>query len=417
MREPMLYRETPNVVIPRKFIADDKAYGEALEAFVAVCTDCLFINREKCVVYLAKRKAKPMSCEWWFIGGRVFAGEEEHTAMRRCIKRETGLDVDPNRLTFLTMKRYLFKDRQQEPQEKGCDSLCYIFGLEVTEAEIATIRSNLDGDEYDLEAGLQEFTPAKLTAENVFPSIIDVYGKAFPCIAVERPAREEEIEEWSIISEGGIGALKYDQVQVLGKDLPMVTLGEKIPQNKLEAFRRIAKNQGLEPENIKSWSRAAVLLNKVLHIHRHDGRFFGVFHFYYTVYPDATVSEGGFTQLDNKKVDVCPIKPRRPVHWWKDRYVAPRVSKDQSTSVSVTFKNVPFSSDEFFVLTGKLKKLHKGVRDAFMGEGVYAGGGYVSPYCGFSVPKDSLHKVLDTLGTMRCGSEKKPITHWLEKSR
>jgi 8-oxo-dGTP pyrophosphatase MutT (NUDIX family) len=176
----MLYRETPDVLIQPKFIDDERVYAEALEAFVVVCADCIFINRDKGTVFLAKRIAKPMSRRWWFVGGRVCAGEDERTAMIRCIKRETGLEVCAERLTFVSMKRYFFKDRQQVPQEKGCDSLCYVFGLEVTRAEVEQIRSNLDPKEYDVDAGLQEFNARRLKTENVFPSVVDVYETVFP---------------------------------------------------------------------------------------------------------------------------------------------------------------------------------------------------------------------------------------------
>lgn len=320
MTKPTLYHEQPNVVIPRKFINDNTAYANALEAFVLVCTDCLLINREKGTVYLAKRRAKPMSCEWWFIGGRVFAGEDELSSMLRCIKRETGLAVEKDRLDFLAMKRYFFKNRQQDPQEKGCDSLCYIFSLEVTEAELSIVRSNLDENEYDLVAGLQEFDPAKLVAENVFPSIIDVYERAFPGIVIDRSPRLTEVEEWALISEGGSDPLKYDQVQIVGKDLPMKFLRERIPQNKLEKVKDISDNYGLSPKNISGWSKIARLLNKTIGVFHHDSRFFGVFHYYYTVYPDGTVEEGGYTQIGGKKNDVLPDKPRRPVNSSEDRY-------------------------------------------------------------------------------------------------
>lgn len=435
MRGPMLYREKPNVVIPRKFIADDKAYGEALEAFVAVCTDCLFFNQEKGTVYLAKRKAKPMSCEWWFIGGRVFAGEDEHTAMRRCIKRETGLEIDPERIDFLAMKRYLFKDRQQEPQEKGCDSLCYIFGLEVTEAEIATVRSNLDKNEYDLEAGLLEFDSAKLTAENVFPSIIDVYEKVFPHIAVERPARDE-VEVWDILGldDGGYKMLNYADVSVQGKDLPMRKLREKIPKDKMAEFRKLLDKEGhMGLKDIKPWSKASILLGKVLRIFCGDYLAEPI-RYYYTVYPDGTVTEGGWTQMAYEPEDVYPDKPRRQVHRWKkDHYVDPRIGdkkrearlkaefeeihRARENSVNVSFERLPLSADEFFDLTRQLRKLFKGFRsqDAYMGAGQPVGGPPLPPYCGFYVPKDVYPDVMRFLGEVKCGLKQKCILQWVKK--
>lgn len=176
---PVSYRETPELVIHPTRIDDDEVYGQAVASFVVVCVDCIFINRHRGTVYLVKRKAKPMSSQWWFIGGRVYAGEDEFTAMCRCLKRETSLNIDSSRLKPLLMRRYYFKDRQQEPQDRGCDSLCYVFGLDVTASEIDVVKSNLDCNEYSLEAGVEEFDAVALVSEKVFPSIIDTYNYIF----------------------------------------------------------------------------------------------------------------------------------------------------------------------------------------------------------------------------------------------
>lgn len=133
--------------------------------------------------------------DWWFIGGRSFGGEEELSSMHRCLKRETGLDINPERFQFLTMKRYLFKDRQQAPQDKSCDSLCYIFAIFVTDEEIAIASSNLDPEEYDAEFGLKEFNAEELAKEGVFPSIVDLYEYVFPDAVVRRPAQTYKEEQ------------------------------------------------------------------------------------------------------------------------------------------------------------------------------------------------------------------------------
>jgi ADP-ribose pyrophosphatase YjhB (NUDIX family) len=177
MKKPGFYCEDASVVIPIKFL-EESAYADALEAFVVVCADCLLINRNRGTIYLAKRKSKPMS-DWWFIGGRVFAGEREEVAVHRCLERETGLDIIHDRFRFLDMKRYIFKNRQQEPQEKSCDSLCYIFGLDASEEEVTFANQNLDSNEYDTSVGLQEFDLGRLHREGVFLAIIDLYESIF----------------------------------------------------------------------------------------------------------------------------------------------------------------------------------------------------------------------------------------------
>ena len=180
MLKPVLYKESMAIPLQRKFLGD-KEYADALEVFVNVCADCVLINQKNRTFYLAKRRSKPRS-DWWFIGGRMFAGEEELSSVRRCIKRETGLDINLERFRFLDMKRYFWKDRQQAPQDIGCDSLCYIFGVFVTEEEVAIASANLDKEEYDAELGLKEFGVEELAEleKGIFSPITDLYESVFP---------------------------------------------------------------------------------------------------------------------------------------------------------------------------------------------------------------------------------------------
>ena len=313
MSQPVLYRENPNVVIPHKFIKDDTAYGEALEAFVLVCTDCLFINKKRQTIFLAKRKSKPLS-EWWMIGGRIFAGEEEKTAMCRSLKRETGLEISPERLKFLTMKRYLFKDRQQQPQDKGCDSLCYTFGLEVTDDEIEIVKSNLDVAEYDRTLGLQEFDPDRLTAENVFPPIIDLYEEVFRGRVVERPKQKRDMEEWQVINVScGYKVLENTTVCIAGKKNGPRQFRDRIPKDKLSQIEALMDEDGsIKTSRIYQWSQVSQILGITLHVFVEDNRFPAI-HFLYSVYSDGTVENGGFTQFGGQILDRKTKQPRRSV--------------------------------------------------------------------------------------------------------
>lgn len=176
-----LYKEKPALVFKPGRIDDNVQYAKALEAFIVVATDCLMINRRRRTAHLAWRRARPMPNQWWFIGGRMLPGEAENVAMSRRFERETRMAIDPTRFQLLSfMGRYLMKDRQQEPQDTPCDSLAFIFALDVSDEEISRIHRNLDSSEYESGLGLQEFTRDQLVAAGVFCSIIDAYDAAFP---------------------------------------------------------------------------------------------------------------------------------------------------------------------------------------------------------------------------------------------
>lgn len=295
MSRPFLYREDISVVLPRKFL-EESVYAEGLEAFVLVCTDCLLINRARKTIYLAKRKSKPMS-DWWFIGGRVFIGEEEEAALLRCLKRETGLEISRERLRFQTMKRYIFKNRQQSPQDKGCDSLCYIFSIDVADEEIAVASASLDPEEYHTGIGLQEFDPKKLREENVFPAIIDLYESIFPDRPVERPVGAEvEKDEW-VIEGGRFSSLKYTRVRIAKPDAPSHNLGDILRLNNQHSVIDMFEKEGcLNIWDVHAWSKVSIMVGRALHI-IHDNQFSD---YLFSVYPDGTA-------------DYHKKKPRRPV--------------------------------------------------------------------------------------------------------
>lgn len=263
MFKPVLYKEETAVALPRKFLGDDE-YADALEAFVLVCTDCVLINQERQTFYLAKRKSKPLS-EWWFIGGRTFCGEDEITSIRRCLKRETKLDISPDRFRFLTMKRYLFKDRQQIPQNKSCDSLCYIFALFVTDEEIAIANANLDPEEYDTNIGLREFTADDLGKEGVFPPIVDLYEEIFSKAAVRRPTKRNEEEKWVVLYQR-YKTLECSEVRLLGKpQIDERKLIQRIPDDKKQkALALLNKKDSIELEDVGSWSQLSAMLGVTL---------------------------------------------------------------------------------------------------------------------------------------------------------
>lgn len=177
MQPPTLYAEDPHFMMPQKFLSND-VYKEALESLVIVVTDVLFVDRAKKTIYLAKRKVKPMQ-DFWLIGGRVLAGEDAIYSIRRCVKRETGLELPADRFQFLTLNRYLWKDRAQEPQEKGADTLGYTFAVDLSPEERSVAAQNLDSDEYDTNYGLQEFDVAGLADHPMRQAITDLYTRTF----------------------------------------------------------------------------------------------------------------------------------------------------------------------------------------------------------------------------------------------
>ncbi|MEK7584505.1 MAG: NUDIX domain-containing protein, partial [Patescibacteria group bacterium] len=129
-------------------------------------------------LYLAKRSVKPQQ-DWWIIGGRTNAGEDPFASVARCFNRETKLNIEPARFTFVSMDRYLWKERKQEPQKNGCDAFSYTFCVELTDDELRRAGASLDPKEYDTKNGLQEFDYPRLIEANVHPVLLDLYNDIF----------------------------------------------------------------------------------------------------------------------------------------------------------------------------------------------------------------------------------------------
>lgn len=173
-----LYVEDPNHRMPRKFLSAD-VYAQAIESFPIVCTDAVPISREHGTLYLAKRVIKPME-GWWIIGGRSFASEMPEDSVRRHFRQDTSLDIPPERFGFVCMNRYIWRDRQQEPQDVGSDCLGYTFAVELEPSELEIASANMNPQEYDTGVGLREFSLSQLMVEGVHQAVLDMYEKIFP---------------------------------------------------------------------------------------------------------------------------------------------------------------------------------------------------------------------------------------------
>jgi hypothetical protein len=171
-----LYREKGRTEIERKFL-EKEVYNEAMRSFVIVGTDAIILSGEEKAIYLAKRRIRPMK-DWWVIGGRSFNGELPEESIVRCFKRETALKIAKKRFNMLCINRYLWKDREQEPQNVGSDNLIYTFTVKLSEEEIKAVSENLNREEYE-DSGLQGFDLERLQEEKIHPMIISAYKQIF----------------------------------------------------------------------------------------------------------------------------------------------------------------------------------------------------------------------------------------------
>lgn len=229
------YIESGYQPIPKTFLPDD-AYVQGLQAFVYGCTDAVIINSARRTIYLAKRSQKPM-IGWWWIGGRMNAGETKEQSIIRCFAREVGLTFPQDRFTLLSVSDYLWKDRTQKPQDIGCHPMAYTFTVELSPGELDAASRNLEPKEYDAGEGLNEFSRERLLTENVFQAVIDVYDTIFPPVAaiesgiLTLPNPKADDDRRTILETNlGDGSVQFFHVK---RD---ATLGNHFHRNKTETF-------------------------------------------------------------------------------------------------------------------------------------------------------------------------------------
>ncbi len=172
------YVESGASQIPNVRLSDEE-YTRGLQCFVPLCTDIVPVDRERKLIYLAKRSAKPMA-GWWWLGGKMNPSETKEGSALRCLRRETGLVISEDRLTLVAFMDLHWKDREQNPQAIGCHMADYIFAVEFSSKELGHIRENLEAQEYHVGEGLTPFDRKGLIEVEVFPAILDVYDTLFP---------------------------------------------------------------------------------------------------------------------------------------------------------------------------------------------------------------------------------------------
>jgi len=130
---------------------DDAGYARCLDTLVKACNDLLLTHRGK--VFLGKRTMYPQRDWWMACGGRMRPGESVFDASRRLLQRELRLDLSLSQLRtrLQTVGSYTFvwAKRAQEPQTNGTADVSVVVALELTDDEVASIRTE---DEYGQEA-------------------------------------------------------------------------------------------------------------------------------------------------------------------------------------------------------------------------------------------------------------------------
>lgn len=70
----------------------------------------VIISNQRGELLLGKRRNIPYRGEWFFIGGRVWKGEDPKEAAVRQVLEETGIALNTNEFRFITVRSRSYKD-------------------------------------------------------------------------------------------------------------------------------------------------------------------------------------------------------------------------------------------------------------------------------------------------------------------
>jgi ADP-ribose pyrophosphatase YjhB (NUDIX family) len=165
------YNEDPKALERRAMPhLSEQAYSEALDRFIRVCVDVLFINRERKSFYLMRRTTKPVK-NWYLLGGSRFPGETKEAALSRVLNREINMPTDVSqrlleekKIAWVARYEMFFKDREENPQDHPTHAMSDTYAYEPNVEELETLRAGLNPEDFDVEAGIREFTLEEMEA-------------------------------------------------------------------------------------------------------------------------------------------------------------------------------------------------------------------------------------------------------------
>jgi len=104
-------------------------YAQALDTLVITCVDIIIISEYK--VLLIKRNIEPRKGHWWYIGGRMIAGENPVETAKRKLFTDLGISINDGILRYFNTYSTSFAVREQYPIYNGSHTVNITYVLEV----------------------------------------------------------------------------------------------------------------------------------------------------------------------------------------------------------------------------------------------------------------------------------------------
>ncbi len=121
----------------------NKEYNLILDTVVVNCVDVALVSIGL-KIFMARRINEPYKGGLALPGGRQVPGESYGQTAARHTKKNTGLDIEPSRFTFVRSDSWVWSRRAQEPQDRGCHMNGVTVFASLTEHEVQQIQCDDD---------------------------------------------------------------------------------------------------------------------------------------------------------------------------------------------------------------------------------------------------------------------------------
>jgi len=148
------YHYETGTYTPRRTFLPDEEYGRALDTLVKGCVDVM-LRDAKGDILLGLRAHEPAKDNWWYVGGRMQCGETIHQTAVRHVKRDIGIELEADRLRFVTSSTMNWEFRVQPPAGNGTCDVQVVMMATLTDEEVSRMKR------CELEYLEQKFWPVK----------------------------------------------------------------------------------------------------------------------------------------------------------------------------------------------------------------------------------------------------------------
>ncbi len=128
----------------------DKLYQKVIETTIIQTVDVIFLNNKNQIL-LWMRNNEPLKGVYYILGGRRLKNETMIQSALRKMKEEIWIEINTNKLKFLSVYDDIFPNSRYEWVSTHCSPITYVYKFDNEELEKLKNNLKLDNQHNDLK--------------------------------------------------------------------------------------------------------------------------------------------------------------------------------------------------------------------------------------------------------------------------